>query len=294
VQPFQRQGSYSRSALQENPDEAPKRPPAWRRFLTTLSEKMGDDLFVILAATVGAIVRAAGVQVQSGHKGLLFHFGRATKVLDHGFRPLIPFFQSVTIVPTRSRTMDLPSQRVVNQDGLVYFADANLVYHVEDIRLAVIEINNLEEGMMQMLTLGVQEVLRATDRHTISDTESLARELERNLTLRLEPWGVAVDKAGFPTLSPSAKSLRITQLDERIGERHARYRGFQTSGLARSTSLTLVGTRHFPRSRTRALQRLALQQAVQRKQARARRIALQLAKKKKVKATPKPPSPYAS
>ncbi|MFT4649704.1 MAG: regulator of protease activity HflC (stomatin/prohibitin superfamily), partial [Glaciecola sp.] len=101
---------------------------------------MGDDMFVILVATGGAIVRAAGVQVQSGHKGMLFHFGRATKVLDHGFRPLIPFFQTVTIVSTRSRTMDLPTQRVVNQDGLVYLADANLVYHVEDVRRAVVEI----------------------------------------------------------------------------------------------------------------------------------------------------------
>ncbi len=240
-------------------------------------EKMGDDLFVILAATVGAIVRASGVQVQSGHKGMLFHFGRATKVLDHGFRPLIPFFQTVTIVPTRSRTMDLGSQRVVNQDGLVYFADANLVYHVEDVRKSVVEIDNLEEGMMQMLMLGVQEVLRATDRHTIADTPTLARALEQNLAARLEPWGVAVDKAGFPTLSPSAKSLRITQLDERIEERHLQHKSFRAHGFNTPTSLTLVGTRRFPRSRTKALQRLALKRSAIRRQAQAQLVRIKTA-----------------
>jgi hypothetical protein len=280
VQPILRQGRYSRSALQEKPEKTPKRPPAWRRFIQTISEKMGDDMFVILVATGGAIVRAAGVQVQSGHKGMLFHFGRATKVLDHGFRPLIPFFQTVTIVPTRSRTMDLPTQRVVNQDGLVYLADANLVYHVEDVRRAVVEINNLEEGMMQMLMLGVQEVLRATDRHTIADTDTLVRALEQNLAKRLEPWGVVVDKAGFPTLSPSAKSLRITQLDERVAERHTQHKTFRTHGFNTPIALTLVGTRHFPRSRTKALQRLALKRAAIRRQTQLRLMRIKNAAKK--------------
>ncbi|MBL4771593.1 MAG: SPFH domain-containing protein [Planctomycetes bacterium] len=279
MQPAPRFGTYSQSPLQEKKEETPKPAPAWRRFLKTISEKMGDDMFVILVATGGAIVRASGVQVQSGHKGLLFHFGRASKVLDHGFRPLIPYFQTVTIVPTRSRTMDLPSQRVVNQDGLVYFADANLVYHIEDVRRAVVEVDNLEEGMMQMLTLGVQEVLRATDRYTISDTVALTKALELNLSARLAPWGVAVDKAGFPTLSPSAKSLRITQLDERVEERHARFQAFRTVGLSTPTSLALTGTRHFPRSKTRALQRLALKRAALRKQISLRRLAIQKAER---------------
>ncbi len=274
MRPTPRTGSYSRNSFQEQEEETPRRKPAFFRFLSTLVEKMGDDLFVILAATIGAVVRAAGVQVQSGHKGLLFHFGRATKVLDHGFRPLIPYFQSVAIVPTRSRTMDLPSQRVVNQDGLVYFADANLVYHVEDVRRAVIEIDNLEEGMMQMLTLGVQEILRATNRHTIADTAALALALEQNLTIRLEPWGVCVDKAGFPTLSPSPKSLRSTQRDERVAERQARYQAFRRN-IPSPLASALVGTRRFPRSKTKRLIRMAIKRAAVHKQARERILFIQ-------------------
>ncbi|MCP5022599.1 MAG: SPFH domain-containing protein [bacterium] len=274
MHPTPRTGTYSRSAFQEQEEETPEPKPGWRRFFSVLIEKMGDDLFVILAATIGAVVRAAGVQVQSGHKGLLFHFGRATKVLDHGFRPLIPYFQSVAIVPTRSRTMDLPSQRVVNQDGLVYFADANLVYHVQDVRRAVVEIDNLEEGMMQMLTLGVQEVLRATNRHTIADTGALALALEQTLAVRLEPWGVCVDKAGFPTLSPSAKSLRITQLDERVAERQARYQAFRQN-LPSPLASALVGTRRFPRSKTNRLIRMAIKRAAAHKQAREQILFIQ-------------------
>ncbi|HPF15054.1 MAG: SPFH domain-containing protein [Planctomycetes bacterium] len=267
-----RSGTYSRPPALE----APKPRPAWRKAIEKILEESSDQLMVILFASVAALVRAMGIQIQTGHAGLLFHFGRATKVLDHGFRPLIPFFQQVKVVPIRSRTMDLPSQRIVNRDGLVYEADANLVYHIHDVRKAVIEIDNLQEGMLQMLTLGVQEVLRDTDAHSIRATDALSAALQANLTARLVDWGVTVDKAGFPTLSPSAHTLRITQLAQRIAERQLRYDGFRAQGHGSARALALVGTRRFPVSRTQRGIRVALAKTrVLRAQRALRRAALQ-------------------
>ena len=240
-----RQGSYS-VARRAQEEEEPKRPSPWRRFFERLLRESRDELLVIAAASLGALIRAMGVQVQSGHAGLLFTCGRAGKILDHGFRPLIPFLQQVAIVPIRSRTMDLPSQRVVNRDGLVYLAEANLVYHIHDVRKAVIEIDELEKGMLQMLTLGVQEVLRDTQADTIGDTAALGSRLEAVLTERLADWGVTVDKAGFPSLTPSPQTLRITQLHEQVRERQLRYEGFLEAGHSSQRALGLVGTRRMP------------------------------------------------
>ncbi len=239
-----RTGSYSQGRI-GRPEERPAKS-AWRKFLERLLYESRDELLVIAAASLGALIRAMGVQVQSGYAGLLFTCGRAGPILDHGFRPLIPFLQQVVIVPIRSRTMDLPSQRVVNRDGLVYLADANLVYHIHDVRKAVIEIDELEKGMLQMLTLGVQEVLRDTTLSTVSDTQALGQQLEAVLTERLADWGVTVDKAGFPSLTPSPRTLRITQLHEQVGERRKRYEGFLGQGHSSPRALALVGTRRFP------------------------------------------------
>ncbi len=249
-----RSGSFSRGHLA--PPQEPPRKSAWRQFIERLLYESRDELLVIAAASIGALVRAMGVQVQSGYAGLLFTCGRAGPVLDHGFRPLIPFLQQVTIVPIRSRTMDLPSQRVVNRDGLVYLADANVVYHIHDVRKAVIEIDELEEGMLQMLTLGVQEVLRETTLATVGDTQALGRQLEAVLTERLADWGVTVDKAGFPSLTPSPQTLRITQLHEQVGERRKRYDGFRAQGHSSARALALVGTRRFPKPRRKRLIRM--------------------------------------
>lgn len=231
-----------------SPAEAPRKR-SWWRFLLPLFNAVKEDLFALAVATIFAVVRAMGITIRSGTTGLRFTFGRATKELHEGFHPLFPGVQQVRVLPTRSRSMDLPSQRVVNNEGLVYHADANLVYRVVDVRRALIEIDDLEQGMLQMLTLGVQEVLRATDRRTITETEALSKALTENLERRLEPWGVAVERAGFPSIGPSPRTMRITQLAQNTTERSTQHERMRDAGLPSGLAAALVGTRAMPRSR---------------------------------------------
>ena len=75
-------------------------------------------------------------------------FGRARRELEPGFHLLIPFLQRARRMPTRSRTLDLPAQRVATHQGLVYHVDANLVYRVTDVRKAMIQVDQIEKGMI--------------------------------------------------------------------------------------------------------------------------------------------------
>lgn len=239
------------SRLPQKPKEEDKAPKRWWQFLIYIFDAIKDDLLVVFTATVFAIVRAMGVTIRTGTTGLRFTLGRASKELAPGFHPLFPGLQSVKRIPTRSRTMDLPSQRVVNTDGLVYYSDANIVYRVVNVRRALIEIDDLEKGMRQMLTMGVQEVLRATDRYTISDTEALCQALLLNLEHRLEPWGVAVERAGFPSIGPSPRTLRITQLSQKVAERERTQDFLARANVPAGLDLGLVGTRRMPRPRAK-------------------------------------------
>ena len=210
-----------------------------------------EQLFYVAAILTATFVRAMGVTVQSGEQALLFSFGRAKQVLEPGFRMLLPFLQVVRRMPSRSRTIDLPSQRVVTLEGLVYLADANLVYRVTDLKKALVEIDNLEEGMLQMLSLGVQEILRMTTRDTSRDSEALNESLRTNLSRRLEPWGVDVEQAGFTSITPSAVTLRLTQMSKRTEERGRLANRIREEQVTLSQSLGLLGARSTYTTRSR-------------------------------------------
>lgn len=229
----------------------------WREWILRQIDENMYDLFVIAATAVAAIVRASGITVDDGQTGLKFSFGRATRTLAPGFHPLFPFLQTARVVPTRSRTLELTPQRVETREGLVFFADANLVYKVVDVRRALIEIDDLTRGMLQMLGIGVQEVLRAAPRDQIAKPRSLDQALAENLALRLEPWGVVVERAGFKSITPDRATLRITQLENVARERRAVVDLVAAEGHPAWRSIALAGTRVSIEPRTRQLRSAA-------------------------------------
>jgi hypothetical protein len=81
--------------------------------------------------------------------------------------------------------------------------------------------------------------------------------LEENLTRRLEPWGVRVERAGFNSIRPSPRTMRVTQLAASVVERERMLALIEERGVPRLQALALLGTSNLPMTRTRKLQRIA-------------------------------------
>jgi len=221
-------------------------------------ETVKENTYLAIVA-VAALIRAMGVTVQSGTTGAMFSFGRFKKVVPPGFQFLVPFLQKVEVLPTRSRTVDLPAQRVTTFDGLVFHVDVNLVYRIVDVRKALVEVDDLGKAMRQVLGLSVQEVLRGLDRASLHVSDDLDADLERAMEVRLEPWGVDVEHAGFTSILPSRRTLQLTQLAQLSLQRATSLEGLERAGFARGLALPLLGSaprveRPVVRSRQRELE----------------------------------------
>jgi len=246
-------GAALRARHRAQDDELPN--PGWTKLLWRFLGQFKEDLAFIVVATAAAFLRAMGVTVETGWTGLRFDFGRAKKELGPGFHLLVPFVQTARRIPTRSRTMDLPAQRVTTYDGLVYLVDANLGYRVTDVRKALIQVDDLEKGMLQMLGLAVQEVVRAASGAECNTAGALDARFVAALERRLTVWGVTVEGAGFPSIRPSPRTLRITQLEKTVEARRLQLLELEPLIGDRASALALVGTRRMPRTRARAMQR---------------------------------------
>lgn len=247
---------------------------------------LGFDALYLIIGVVSTIVRASGVTIESGYTGLKYTLGEVDRplpwifrpanmllrslgilkgdgssVLEPGFHPLLPFLQRVRKVPTRQRTMDLPAQRVATLEGYVFHADANIVFRIVDVRRALIIVDDLLRGMNQMLTLGVQEVLREASLTELQSGAGLDEKLAANLAEKVRVWGVVIEGAGFPTITPSPQTLRITQARQNAMERERRVRqltspldGAGAAGrpLSVASAMGAVGTRRVFRTKARS------------------------------------------
>lgn len=191
-----------------------------------LVEEIFSNVYVVAAAVYG-FFRALGVTVRSGFTGQRFTLGRADKRLDPGFHWLIPFVQRAKVVPTRSRTLDLEGQRIATRDGLVVLVSSNLVWRIEDVTKSLVEVDNLVAAMHDWLAVAAARVLSATTRADLDGeggeggSAELDRRLEATLGELLAPWGVAVERAGFPTIAPSPRTALILQTRGRVRTRLA-------------------------------------------------------------------------
>lgn len=219
---------------------------------------------IVVAGAAYAFVKACGTTVDTGQTGLRFTLGRVSKILDPGFHFMIPFVQRARIVPTRSRTLELEDQRIVTREQLVFVVQANVVWRIVDVEKALIEIDDLVEGMRQLLAISVQEVLRGVARADLRTGGDLDRQLAEVMEEPLAAWGVSVESAGFQSIAPSKRTVRVTQLERRVDARHEAYRALRELGLESDAGSGLVGTRQMPRRR--ALRAARRDRAARRKQ----------------------------
>jgi hypothetical protein len=187
-------------------------------------------------------VRLFGTTIRTGNRGVLFTFGRARRVLEPGFHPLIPLIQAVRTTPVRSVTLDLPKQRALCADGLAYDVQANLVYHVEDPITAFVEIDDVRKGILTALALVVQDLIRTRTHAELHARVGLDEEFGARAGDRLKRWGVVVEQAGFKSLAPSKASLRLSQLARKAEERQRVLAGLIGEGLTPGLALGLLGS----------------------------------------------------
>jgi hypothetical protein len=197
---------------------------------------------VVTLTLVLALLRMCGTVVQSGSTGVLFVWGRARKTLPPGFHFLVPILYSVRKTPVRSITLELPKQRVTTVDGLVFEVDANVVYQIDNAILALTHVHDLKMGCAVVLAIAVQQVLGRHTRQSLRERQSLDEELAVQTQEKLTPWGVKVEQAGFTTIAPTRKTLRLTQLSQLARERQLVLEEYRRHGLAPELAVALLGS----------------------------------------------------
>jgi regulator of protease activity HflC (stomatin/prohibitin superfamily) len=193
------------------------------------------------AIAILAFVRLFGTTVDSGSKGVLFVFGRVKKELEPGFHPLIPVVYAVRKTPVRSITLDLPKQRLTTADGLVYDVQANLVYRIALPAVSMVEVKDVRKGIETVVPLIVQDLLRSRTRATLAARVGLEEEFTARAEEMLRRWGVTVEQAGFKSIAPTKKTLRLTQLALLVAERDRAMQDFLRAGVPAEVALTLLG-----------------------------------------------------
>src|ERR1700689_5262182 len=147
---------------------------------------------ILLIALIGL---AMSVRILKQYeRAVMFHLG---KVRDGARGPGViifaPLINQVHRVSLRSVTMPIQSQGIITKDNVSIDVSAVAYYRVEDPIRSVIAIENVEAAINQIAHTTLRAVVgRHTLDETLSETETINRNIREILDVQTEEWGITV------------------------------------------------------------------------------------------------------
>ena len=153
-------------------------------------------VYVIIALAVVAVIGlSSSVRILKQYeRGVQFRLG---KVKDGARGPglivIVPIFDHVHRVSLRIITMPIQSQGIITKDNVSVDVSAVAYFRIKDAVRSVVAIENVNEAISQIAQTTLRAVVgRHTLDETLSETDTINRDIREILDVQTEEWGVQV------------------------------------------------------------------------------------------------------
>ena len=184
---------------------------------------MGFVGFIVFAAI---ILFANGVKILKEYeRGVIFTLGRLSpEPKGPGLRFIIPGFQKLVRIDTRTITMDVPSQDVITKDNVTLKVNAVVYFRVLDVNKAVVEVENFLYATSQLAQTTLRSVCGEGELDDLLvNRERMNTRIQDILDSATDPWGIKVSMVEIKHIDlPSEMQRAMAKEAEAERERRAK------------------------------------------------------------------------
>jgi len=106
-----------------------------------------------------ALFILSGLKVVNQYeRGVVLTLGKYTGLRQPGLQIIVPIFQRIIRVDTRTNTIDIPKQEVITKDNVTVNVDAVVYFKVTDAEKAVLEVANYIYASSQFAQAALRDV----------------------------------------------------------------------------------------------------------------------------------------
>lgn len=141
-----------------------------------------------------ALFLLSGIRIIFEYKrALKFRFGKYIKILQPGFRWIIPFVETIQIVDIRVITINILSQEVMTEDNVPCSIDGVVFFQVSDPEKAVLEVEEYKFAISQLAQAALRDVCGKVELDTIlSKREEMGKNIKAIVEQETAVWGIDI------------------------------------------------------------------------------------------------------
>jgi regulator of protease activity HflC (stomatin/prohibitin superfamily) len=149
-------------------------------------------------------------QINQYERGLKFTMGRFTKIMEPGWRLIVPVFQSYSKVDMRVKAVDVPDQKAITRDNVSVTVNAVIYYRVESAEKAILEVENFRYAISQYAQTTMRNIVgEVTLDELLANREKLADRIREIVDKETDAWGLKVNNVELKDISLPADMERI-------------------------------------------------------------------------------------
>lgn len=162
-------------------------------------------------------------QVNQYERGVLFTLGRYTRIVEPGWRIVIPIFQSIQKVDMRVKAVDVPEQKAITKDNISVGVNAVIYYKVSDASKAILEVENFTYAMSQLAQTTMRNVVGEIELdELLAGREKVSEHIRSIVDEASDPWGIKVSNVELKDVSlPEDMERTIAKQAEAEREKRA-------------------------------------------------------------------------
>ena len=168
------------------------------------------DLLFTLFIIVLVIILASIKQINEYERGIKFTFGKFSKIMNPGWRLVIPIFQSFKKVDIRTKAVDVPSQEAITKDNVSVQINAVIYYKIFDASKAILAVENFYYAVGQLAQTTMRNVVGSvTLDELLAERDKISDEICNIIDKASDPWGIKVENVELKDISLPEEMKRV-------------------------------------------------------------------------------------
>lgn len=165
---------------------------------------------IILCIIIIVILLVSIKQVNEYERGIKFTLGKFSKIMNPGWRIVLPIFQSYRKVDIRTKAVDVPEQDAITKDNVSVRINAVIYYKVFDASKAVLEVENFYFAVGQLAQTTMRNAVGAVSLdELLSERDKISTEICKIIDKATDPWGIKVEDVELKDISLPEEMKRV-------------------------------------------------------------------------------------
>ena len=149
-------------------------------------------------------------QINEYERGILFKFGRFSKILRPGWHFVFPIIHSYKKVDIRTKAVDVPEQEAITRDNVSIKINAVLYYKVFDASKAILAVQNYNYAVGQLAQTTMRNIVGSVSLdELLTEREKLSLEICKIVDAETDPWGIKVENVELKDVALPEEMKRV-------------------------------------------------------------------------------------